>query len=146
MEFEITIRNAADVEKVGGRIEDLPIIKKIPGSLKEAEWKEAFRKGVAQELQRATGWDVSKSDSTAQRLIIEAKSTDDLLSKVIFEKALADVRFSRFAALDAGKAGMAGVLIAVPLEIAAPRGREVSSDRRCRAGRWRDQHRRCARG
>jgi hypothetical protein len=119
MRFEVTIRNAADVEKVGGRIAELPVLARIPGSLNEPEWREAFGKGIAGELQRAnsalTG---SKSDYIAQRLIAEAKSTDDLFSKVSFEKALSDVRFSRFTMFDASKSGATAVLVAVPLELA----------------------------
>ena len=118
MEFEITIRNAADVEKVGGQIAKLPVSAQIKGSLNEPEWKEAFRKGIARELHRANPtWTASKSDFLAQRLIVEAKSTEDLLTKVSFEKALADVRLSRYTLFDAGRSGATSVLIAMPLEL-----------------------------
>jgi hypothetical protein len=119
MGFEVTIRDAADVERVGGRITDLPVSAKIPGSLNEPEWREAFRKGIARELQRANpAWTGSQSDFQAQRIIAEAKSTQDLFSKVSFEKALSDIRFSRFTMFDATKSGATAFLIAVPLELA----------------------------
>ena len=118
MRFEVTIRNAADVEKVGGRIEHLPVSLRIVRSLNEPEWNEVVRRGIARELLRANpALPVSKSDFLAQRLIAEAKSTEDLLSKVSFEKALSDVRFSRFTIFDASKSGAAAILIAVPLEL-----------------------------
>jgi hypothetical protein len=103
--LKVNILDASTVDAVGGNLKKLPVIaENIP-----AEASVTVEKMADQLRQKLPYLDSAESRRLAQGIQSAAKPAED---------ALAQSSFKNFTAVEATKAGTAGVLIAVPVEIA----------------------------
>lgn len=109
--LKVNILDATEVDAVGGNLGKLPVKAKIELPLARTFWKsDVFQAKMVNELRRQMPYlDSAEARHLAKGIQATANTA---------EEALARSSFTRFATQGAAKAGVAGVLVAVPIEIA----------------------------
>lgn len=105
----IKILDAKEVDSVGGRLSKLPIKASLEFQIDRTAWaSDVIRTKLSGELRRQMSY-LSKEEATrlAQGIQNTAKTAEDILKKT---------SFSRFVTTQSAKAGMAGAVVALPLE------------------------------
>jgi hypothetical protein len=109
--LKVNILDATAVDAVGGNLNKLPVKAKLDIPLNRADWaSDTFEAKTVKILRTQMPYlDADEARRLAQGIQSTAKTAED---------ALAQSSFKNFTAIEAGKAGTVGVLIAVPIEIA----------------------------
>jgi hypothetical protein len=110
-DLNITIRDATAVDAAGGNLNELPVKVKLDIPLNRAAWaSDTIQAKMAEEIRSQMPYlDADEARGLARGIQSPAKTA---------ENALAQSSFKNFTTIEAAKAGTAGVLIVVPVEIA----------------------------
>ncbi len=109
--LKVNILDATAVDAAGGNLNQLPVKAKLDIPLNRTVWaSETFETKTVEMLRSQMPYlDADEARRLAQGIQTTAKTAED---------ALAQSSFKNFTTVEAAKAGTAGVLIAVPIEIA----------------------------
>lgn len=110
-DLKITIRDATAVDAAGGNLNELPVKVKLDIPLNRAAWaSDTIQAKMVEEIRSQMPYlDADEARRLAKGIQFTAKTAED---------ALAQSSFKSFTTIEAAKAGTAGVLIVVPVEIA----------------------------
>ena len=109
--FKVNILDASRVDAVSGKLGKLPVKAKLEFSLERTVWASAgIEMKITDELRRQMPHlDSADAKRLAQGILSTAKTAED---------ALAGRSFTRFTTVQSAKAGAAGVLVVVPIDVA----------------------------